>query len=188
MAELFDKFPHIESEKLIIKKMSESDVEALSRISNNAAVYRYIGPFLQEKNERFLQTAIKNLGGRDFDKRKRIIAGIYLRDSPDQLVGLAKMFDYKSKTNTITIGYRLNEKYWHQGIATETIRLMVQYLKALGIGTIQAYVMPKNVYSARALLKNGFVKINEMVQQSNWAGQASVNTERYIYTPNTKRN
>lgn len=183
MAELYDKFPHIENKKIIIKKMTESDAEALFEISNNDAVYRYIGPFLHRKGISFLRTAIKNLGSRDFDKQKMIIAGIYLREAPDRLVGLAEMFDYKKKTGTITIGYRINETYWHQGIATEAIKLMIQYLTELGIDTIQAYVMPENMYSIKALLKNGFTSMNCIKQQKNWGGQSIADTEVFIYTP-----
>ena len=50
-----------------------------------------------------------------------IVAGIYLCAEPDRLIGLAEMFDYKKRTNQITIGYRINEAYWHRGIATETV-------------------------------------------------------------------
>lgn len=180
MAALYDTFPHIESDRIVIRKMIENDAEALFEISNNDAVYRYIGPFLHRKSMSSLLTAIRNLGGRDFEKKKMIIAGIYLRAAPNRLVGLAEMFDYKKKTNTITMGYRINEAYWHQGIATEAIRLMVQYLVELGIDTIQAYVMPGNVYSSKALLKNGFTLANYTEQQKGWGGQAVVDAEVYV--------
>jgi len=40
-----------------------------------------------------------------------IVAGIYLSAEPDRLIGFAEMFDYKKRTNQITIGYRINEAY-----------------------------------------------------------------------------
>ena len=70
MTELFDVFPYLENEIVIIRKMEESDVPALSEISNNDNVYKYIPLFLYKKTDKFLETAIKNLGGRDFDKNK----------------------------------------------------------------------------------------------------------------------
>lgn len=180
MSTLYSEFPNIHSDEIIIRKMSESDVPALLEISHSDAVYRYIAPFLYDKSEKFLQTAIKNFGGRDFEKKKMIIAGIYLQEAPDRLVGLAEMFDYKKKTGTITIGYRINEGYWHRGIATAAVRLMVEHLHKMGIETIQAYVMPENIYSAKALLKNGFIKQDYMVQEKNWGGQDSVSVEVYV--------
>lgn len=182
MSELYNEFPCLSNGIILIRKMTGSDAAALSEISNNDAVYKYISPFLYRKSINFLQTAIKNIGGRDFDKKKMIVAGIYLHEAPDRLVGLAEMFDYKKKANTITIGYRINEAYWHQGIATNAIELMVKYLsEEIGIGTIYAYVMPENIYSSKALLKNGFIKQNYTVQEKNWGGHDVVDAEVYVW-------
>lgn len=71
---------------------------------------------------------IRNFGGRDFDKKKLIIAGIYLCDEPNKLIGLAELLDYKKRLNQITIGYHINESYWHRGMATDTVRLIMDYL------------------------------------------------------------
>lgn len=86
MAELFDVFPYLENDKVIIRKMETNDVAALSEISNNENVYKYVQPFLYKKSNKALETAIKYLGGRDFEKKKYIIAGIYSKDNPNRLV------------------------------------------------------------------------------------------------------
>lgn len=116
MPELFEAFPYLENDKVIIRKMKSSDVAALSEICNNDNVYKYIPPFLYKKSNKTLETAIENLGGRDFEKKKSIIAGIYLKENPDRLVGLAEMFNYKKKENKISVGYRLNEDYWNKNL------------------------------------------------------------------------
>lgn len=182
MIELFDSFPQLKNDKITIKKMTQSDVAALAEISNSDNVYKYIAPFLFKKSNKFLSTAIKNLGGRDFEKKKIIIAGIYLNDNPNRLVGLSEMFDYKKRTNTVTIGYRINEAFWNQGIATNAVELMIDYLsKKIGIGIIQAFVMPDNIYSSKVLLKNGFQKEGYIVQERNWGGQEVVDVDVYTY-------
>lgn len=56
------------SERLIIRKMTEEDIESLSEITYNENVYRYIPLFLYKKSRGSLLAAIRNLGGRDFDK------------------------------------------------------------------------------------------------------------------------
>ncbi len=148
MSKLFEIFPLLESEMLIIRKMTDDDVDSFGEITNNDNVYRYIPPFLYKKSRGNLLAAIRNLGGRDFEKKRMIIAGICLRTEPNRVIGLAELFDYKKKLNQVTIGYRINENYWHRGIATETVRLLVDYLSDdMDIKTIKAYVMPKNVYS-----------------------------------------
>ena len=182
MAELFGAFPYLENEKIIIKKMELNDVAALSEISNNDNVYKYISPFLHKKSNKALETAIKNLGGKEFEKKKYIIAGIYLKDNPNRLVGLAEMFDYKKRENKITVGYRLNEDYWNKKIATNVLKLMVEYLvNKVNITTLQAFVMPENLYSSKVLLNNGFVKEDFTVQEKNWGGQDTVTLDVYTY-------
>ena len=68
MAELFQCFPHLMSERLIIRKMFKYDIDSLSEITNNENEYRYIPLFLYKKSRGNLLAAIRNLGGRDFDK------------------------------------------------------------------------------------------------------------------------
>ena len=183
MVELFDAFPYLKNQKIIIRKMVEQDVEALAEITDNDNVYKYIAPFLHRKSKNFLLTAIKNISSRDFDKKKFIIAGIYLNDDPDKLVGLAEMFDYKKKANRITIGYRINEAYWHQGIATNAVELMTRYLsQEIGIDVIQGFVMADNIYSSKVLLKNNFKKENYVVQEKNWGEHDVVDVEVYTHT------
>lgn len=97
MAELFDVFPYLENDRVIIRKMELNDVAALAEISSNDNVYKFLPPFLYKKSNKALETAIKNLGGRDFEKKKHIIAGVYLKENPNRLVGLAEMFDYKKE-------------------------------------------------------------------------------------------
>lgn len=185
MTDLFDNFPNLSDQKILIKRLQLSDVDALLKISHNPSVYQYIGPFLANKSKAFLKTAIKNLNSRDFDKRKMIIAGIYLQQQPTKLVGLAELFNYQPKRGIVTIGYRLNQQYWHQGIASDTIRLLVDYLQnKIGIKQIKAMVMPANIYSAKALLNNGFVKATQPAQEKNWAGQDIVQVDVYTYEAN----
>lgn len=183
MSELFDTFPHLENDMIIIRKMVEADVDALAEITANDNVYRYQPLLLYKKSRGNLLAAIRNLGGRDFDKKKRIIAGIYPANEPDRLVGLTEMYDYKKRFSQITIGYCINESYWHKGIATNAAKLMTAYLcSEMGIKTLKAFVMPANVYSSRVLLRNGFTKEPDQVQGKDWGGQEIVDLDVYTFT------
>ena len=66
MAELFGVFPYLENEKIVIRKMESSDVAALSEISSNDHIYKYIPPFLYKKNVRHphnmvINTVVRNV-------------------------------------------------------------------------------------------------------------------------------
>ncbi|WP_448909765.1 hypothetical protein [Holdemania massiliensis] len=68
MAELFETFPYLRNDHIIIRKMVEDDVDDLMEITNNPNIYQYVPPFLYKKSRGNLLAAIRNLGGRDFDK------------------------------------------------------------------------------------------------------------------------
>ena len=92
-------------------------------------------------------------------------------------------YDYKKRTNQITIGYRINEAYWHRGIATDTVKLMTNYLcNDMGIRTLKAFVMPENIFSEKALIRNSFVKEPNTVQEKNWGGKEMADLNVFTYT------
>ncbi|MDD4292153.1 MAG: GNAT family N-acetyltransferase [Clostridia bacterium] len=182
MSELFECFPYIQNEHLIIKKMTEDDLDALEEMTSNANLYRYVPPFLYKKSRGNLLAAIRNLGGREFDKKRKIMVGVYLSEEPNRLIGLVQMFDYKKRSNQMTIGYSLNELYWNRGIATEAARLIVNYLcNDMSVKTLKAYVMPENVYSQRILIKIGFIEEANTVQGENWGGKDVSDLKVYTY-------
>lgn len=177
---LYEKFPNIITTDIIIRKMLDTDVDDLFEICNNENIYKYTPDFLHKKSKSALKTAIKNLGERDFVKKKWIIAGVCLSSDPDKIIGTAEMFNYNEKVNMIEIGYRINENYWRQGVATKVIHTMADYLfNEIKINRIQATVMPENIYSARSLLKNGFIKEGVIREANYWAGKGVINLEMY---------
>jgi len=57
----------------------------------------------------------------------------------------------------VSVGYRLLERFWGQGIATETLSLLMTYLTGeAGMEIITASTMEENHASAAVLKKNGF--------------------------------
>ena len=182
MADLFAEFPNLSNDKIIIKRMEESDVEALAKISRNDNVYRFMPPFLYQKSDAALAGAIRNLGGRDFENRKWVIAGVYPADDPSRLIGLAEMFDYDAAEDRVTLNYMFNEDYWNKGYGTATVALMRDYLtETVRIGKLLAYVVTENVYAAKVLEKNGFEKDEDPRREKNWSGRGILTLNLYTY-------
>ena len=182
MAELFAEFPYLANDKVVIKKMEEPDVPALAEISRNDNVYKYMPPFLYQKSDAALAGAIKNLGGRDFENTKWIIAGVYLKEDPSRLIGLAELFDYDAAEDRVTVNYRFNEDYWNQGYGTSTVALLKEYLtEEIGITRLLAYVVTENVYAAKVLTNNGFIKADDPIREKSWSGRDILTLDVYTY-------
>ena len=188
MTDLFGTFPYLKNDRIMIRKMREDDTDSLIEITSNPNVYRYIPPFLYQKSRKSLLTAIRNIGERDFNHKRWIIAGIYLLKEPEKLIGLAEMFDYKKRMNQITIGYLINESYWHRGLATEAVQLMQDYLcNEIGIQNLKAFTMPENLFSEKALLKNHFEKEHHTVQGRNWGGNEIAVLNEFTYSKSQQK-
>ena len=72
-----------------------------------------------------------------------------------------KDIDYVNKK--ANIGYWIGKQYQGKGIATECVKLVVNYaFDILELEEISAYVFPENKTSIRVLEKNGFVKTKEV--------------------------
>ena len=71
--------------------------------------------------------------------------------------GIAEMYGFRDEIHKISVGYRLLERFWGQGIATKALGLMIDYLyNETDIEIITASTMVENRASAKVLLKNGF--------------------------------
>ena len=102
----------------------------------------------------------------NFKLHKAITFGIEYKnilESKLLLVGTIgiKNIDYVNKKTNI--GYWIGKQYQDKGIATECIKLVVNYaFDTLKLDEISAYVFPDNNPSIRVLEKNEFVKTSEV--------------------------
>lgn len=175
MNAIFHEVPIIYSEKLCLKKIEEKDLDTLFAIYDNEKVFEYCG-ILPKHNKETVRKMIAHFE-RDFLKRTRVKWGIFINE---ELVGIIEAFDFNQKVSMVTIGYYLAETFWGRGIATEAVKLLVEFLllKA-NINRIQAEVMPQNENSKRVLLNSGFIKEGLLRQATVWTGKGIVDLEMY---------
>jgi ribosomal-protein-alanine N-acetyltransferase len=174
----FEQFPSITSEKITLRKIVDSDLDSIFEIYSNEKLFKY-SPVMHTNNKNTVANKIGHFE-RDFCKKKCIFLGISLNSEPNKVVGIAEMFDYSSEVNMITIGYRLNDRFWGKGIATEAVKLITDYIfDNLGINRIQAFVMPENIKSQEVLKRNGFIKEGVIRQGHMWKGHGVVDLILY---------
>lgn len=176
---LYDEFPFIISNKIILRKIVKSDLDDIYEIYSNKNLFKY-SPIMYTNNKNTVANMIGHFE-RDFLKRKCIFLGICLNNDPNKIVGIFEIFDYTKNINAITIGYRLNENYWGKGVASESVKAVTRYLfDDIGLNRIQAFVMPENVKSQNVLQRNGFIREGLIRQGHIWKRQGLV--DLYIYS------
>ncbi len=104
-----------------------------------------------------MHKTIAGLYDKLFTSKESLILGIYPAKA-GVLCGLAEFYGYKESLQKTCIGYRLDEQWWGKGIASDTVRPMVEYLYSkTDTEIITASTMIENKASARVLEKNGFI-------------------------------
>ena len=182
----FSRFPQIKTENILLRKISEQDLDALCSIYQNPNVFRYI-PGDAKKSRDTVSHLIDHFE-RDFRKGKELFLGICLPEAPDQLLGVVEMFHYDPKVHMVTVGYRLDEQYWGKGYAACATRALCAYLfDEVGIRRIQASVMPENPASMRVLEKCGFVREGYIRQGSFCKGKGIVDLVSFSLLPGELR-
>ena len=90
------------------------------------------------------------------------------------------MYGFKDHIHKVSVGYRLLPQYWGQGIATETLKLMTDYLlNETDIEIITASTMIENQGSANVLKKNGFTLVVHAVGE-DWGYDEPTITDKWI--------
>ncbi|WP_102692578.1 GNAT family N-acetyltransferase [Rummeliibacillus pycnus] len=175
---IFEVFPQLESENLILRKIEEEHLQEVFTIYNNKNVFDFCG-IIPKHN---IQTVRKMIGHfeRDYHKKRKIKWGIFKKNTNNHLVGIIECMDFNQKVNMVTIGYYLAEEYWGKGIASESVRTIVRFLfEKANINRIQAEVMPANEISKKVLQKNGFKKEGLIRQATLWPGKGIIDIEIY---------
>lgn len=177
---LFSEFPLIKTSEISLRKIEKSDLDDLYSIYSNKNLFKY-RPSEAKKNKSTVENMISHFE-RDFNKRKTIFLGICLNEDLSKIVGVAEIFDFDAKVNMVTIGYTLNEDYFGKGIATKTVKVLLDYLfNTVGVNRVQAYVMPDNIKSKNVLEKNGFTKEGTIRQGAIWTGKGVVDLDLYSF-------
>lgn len=175
---LFEKYPYLESDELVLKKIEHEDINMLCELCNDEVLYKF-KPGSAIKNIKTIDNMIDHYE-RDFYKRKTIFLGIYLKSEPSKLIGLGEIFDFDKKASVVTFGYTINRNYWGLGYATKYTKLLLDYLiNTIEVNRVQAFVMSENIKSHNVLKRSEFVKEGVIRQGYIWKDKGLVDLTLY---------
>lgn len=183
MDKLFSEIPYLQGERVTLKQLSLSDGDALRELTEDDTVYRYLPTFLYEKQYDDTEYVIRHL----YDEciQCSLILGVYVGG---EFCGLAEIYGYRASLFKASVGYRLLQRYWGRGIATEALGLMVKYLlEETDVKIITASTMVKNQASANVLKKNGFKHLT-YTSLEDWGYAKPILTEKWLRTDAGYRN
>ena len=149
---------YLETPRLILRNLKEADLQAYLRFRNSEFVLRYNAMARQstEEAEEYIRNNLTN------DRHVAIA-----RKDTDAFVGMiyVEQDSLRYKANSLQVSYWLGEPYSAQGVMTEALGALVQYLLSQDdVNSITARVFADNPGSGKLLCRLGFLQEGRLHQ------------------------
>ncbi|HEY8688195.1 MAG TPA: GNAT family N-acetyltransferase [Chitinophagaceae bacterium] len=148
----FDPFPVVETERLVLRKISAEDAEDIYLLRTNEEAMKYIKkPKLRSNDD--VYELIKVMNNPD-----RIQWGITIKNE-NRIIGSIGYHKITKEHYRAEIGYMLDPAYWNTGLMSEAIGKVIDYgFSKMKLHSIEAIINPGNVVSRKILQKFNFIK------------------------------
>ena len=153
----FRVFPEITTERLLLRKLADSDALAVLQLRSDEHVMRYID---RERAatiadaEAYISKIIQSL-----NSNEGITWAIALKEEPNTLIGTIGYWRLIKEHFRAEIGYMLSPSHWNKGIMKEAlIKVIDTGFHWLKLHSIEAHINPENVASAGILESTDFIK------------------------------
>jgi len=152
----FDPFPVITTERLILRRVTESDVNEILFLRSDKKVLEYISmPHTKSSEE--ARAFIKKIDGL-IQSNEGINWAISLKGET-KLIGTICIWNIIKEHHRAEVGYVLHPEHQGKGIMQEALTEVLRYgFKEMNIHSFAANVNPKNLASIKLLERNDFTK------------------------------
>ncbi len=165
----FNPFPELNTERLHLKRMTESDVPDFFELRSDPEIMRYIPRPLAKTHEdvlKLIQTTDEAI-----TKNHLINWGIKFHGT-EKLIGSIGYYRMKPENHRAEIGYMLRKDQQGKGIVQEAMEVAIKYgFEVMRLHSIEAVIDPRNTASEKVLLRNNFVKEAHFKEDCFWEGE-----------------
>lgn len=166
----FSPFPHLQTERLILRQVNNADANEILALRSNEEVMKYIPrPILKNKEEALELIAMFD------DKIENGIGinwAITLKTNPTKILGIIGHYRIKPEHYRAEVGYMLFPEFNGKGIVSEALKRVIEFgFNDMKLHSIEAILDPKNGASEKVLIKNGFVKEAHLIENEYYDGR-----------------
>ncbi len=195
VCDYFSKLLHLKSHDCSVPvqlmAIDYEDFENLEALIHDEKVYEFLPTFLYERNKPTTYDVLNGLYSTDPSTgayRDSFFLGIFYEELNEKytthhltFVGILELYGFKDEYHKISIGCRIRSDYCGRGIATQAVKMILDYLKnETDIETITASTMSANKSSNHVLEKCGFVLFSSEVDE-DWGYSEMTHTDKWIY-------
>jgi len=166
----FVTFPQLETERLLLRRMSVDDVDFYFRQFSDPDIVE-LTTFDAPKDLEGARDELHEYCLDNFVNDTGIRWGITEKGSPD-LIGTCGFYKWVKHAKRAEIGYDLVEAYRRQGIMTEALTSMIDFLfGSVQMNRLEALTIPMNEGSNRLLQKLGFKREGVLRENTYFQGK-----------------
>ena len=170
-------FPNLETERLILRELTQEDAKSIFHCFSHEEVIRYYGqePFTDFKQaEKLIMLFSKN-----FTEKRGIRWGIERKETKG-IIGTIGFNVWSPTHKRAEIGYEIHPDYWRQGFTKEAVQKVIAYgFEDMKLNRIGAVVFLENEASTQLLIKLGFQQEGILRDYMYQKGQAY---DTFIYS------
>ena len=152
----------LQTERLGLRRLEQSDFKALSRILQDGEVmYAYNGPFNDEETQAWLD--------RQLDRYRQYgrfgLWALVLLETGEMIGQCGLTMQVWKDREVLEIGYLLQRAHWHRGYATEAALACKEYaFRVLGAEEVCSIIRDTNLPSQRVAARCGMTKADSWVK------------------------
>ncbi len=159
----------IESDRLLIRLVEETDLTHLLVINGDDEVTRYL-PYATWQSPADGAAWFKRIEA--LHATGNGLQFVVLEKSAGNIVATCLLFRYDEQSARAELGYVLGREYWGRGVMHEALTSLITYaFDAYALRRLEAEVNPDNGSSNRLLQKLGFTQ--EGLLRKRWFGKGS---------------
>jgi [ribosomal protein S5]-alanine N-acetyltransferase len=149
-------FPELYTERLLLRRFTESDANVMYAMRSHEAVMQYMD---MRKTETYAEAKAKlEEMNADIDSNIGITWCISLLDHND-MIGYVSIWRIDAANYRGEVGYAISPNFWGKGFASEALAEVVKFgFSQLHLHSLEAIINPNNNSSAKVLEKQGFVR------------------------------
>ncbi|WP_333876456.1 GNAT family N-acetyltransferase [Flavobacterium sp.] len=165
----FHPFQNLETERLLLRRLNENDVNEIFALRSNPEIMKYIPRPLAKTKEDALEHL--RMIEEKIETNTGINWGITIKGH-NNIIGIIGHYRIQPENHRAEIGYMSLPKYNGKGYISEAIKVVVEYgFEHMKLHSIEAVIDPGNIASERVLQKNGFVKEAHILENELWDGK-----------------
>lgn len=164
----FTPFPVLETERLVLRKLADTDAADMFVMRSDKELMQYI-PRPVAQTEADALDLIRMMNGH-IDSDEMINWGIELKAS-GRIMGTICFIRMSKENYRSEVGYLLHRDLHGKGYIQEALDAVLAYgFNVMKLHTVSAVIDPGNIASEKLLQRNGFVKEAHFREDCYWNG------------------